>query len=125
MTTGLWRYTRHPNYFGEATMWWGIFLIALSAPRGAFALASPIVLTVMLLRVSGVTLLEKKYEGRPDFAAYARSKMRLFENQTAHDAAVLNGDDPRVAAMAQAAPPERLTRTTHRKPRTINSAQRE
>ena len=78
MTTGLWRYTRHPNYFGEATMWWGIFLIALSAPLGAFALASPVVLTVMLLRVSGVTLLEKKYEGRPDFAAYARRTSAFF-----------------------------------------------
>jgi steroid 5-alpha reductase family enzyme len=72
MSTGLWGYTRHPNYFGEATMWWGIFLIALSAPGGIYALASPVVLTFMLLRVSGVTLLEKKYEGRPDFAAYAR-----------------------------------------------------
>jgi len=72
MTEGLWRLTRHPNYFGESAMWWGIFLVALSAPRGALALVSPVLLTGMLLRVSGVTLLEKKYEGRPDFAAYAR-----------------------------------------------------
>jgi steroid 5-alpha reductase family enzyme len=72
ITTGLWRYTRHPNYFGEAAMWWGIFLIALSVKGGATAVVSPMVITFMLVRVSGVTLLEKKYEGRPDFAAYAR-----------------------------------------------------
>ena len=72
ITSGLWKTTRHPNYFGEATMWWGIFLIALSAPDGWTAVISPAVITFMLLRVSGVTMLEKKYADNPDFAAYAR-----------------------------------------------------
>jgi steroid 5-alpha reductase family enzyme len=72
MSTGLWGLTRHPNYFGESSMWWGISLIALSAPNGGLGLVSPALLTFMLLRVSGVAMLEKKYEGRPDFAAYAR-----------------------------------------------------
>lgn len=72
MTQGLWRYTRHPNYFGEAVMWWGIFLVALPGPGGWSALASPALITFLLVRVSGVPMLEKKYRGRPDFEAYAR-----------------------------------------------------
>jgi len=72
MTAGLWKYTRHPNYFGEATMWWGIFLISLSVQNGWTAVVSPAVITFMLLRVSGVTMLEKKYADNPEFAAYAR-----------------------------------------------------
>jgi steroid 5-alpha reductase family enzyme len=70
--TGLWRITRHPNYFGEATMWWGIFLIAWGADKGATAVVSPALMTFLLLRVSGVRMLEKKYEGNPEFEAYAR-----------------------------------------------------
>ena len=72
MDRGLWRYTRHSNYFGEAVMWWGIFLIALSAPGGWAAIVSPLVITGLLLRVSGVTLLEKKYAGNPAYADYVR-----------------------------------------------------
>ena len=72
MDRGLWRVTRHPNYFGEAVMWWGIFLVALSAPGGWAAIVSPLVITGLLLRVSGVTLLEKKYEGNPAYADYVR-----------------------------------------------------
>ena len=72
MDRGLWRYTRHPNYFGEATIWWGIFLIALSAQNGWTALPSPILITFLLLRVSGVVLLEKKYRGNKEYAEYAR-----------------------------------------------------
>jgi steroid 5-alpha reductase family enzyme len=72
LTTGLWRYTRHPNYFGEAAMWWGISLLALSARDGWVGLISPLFLTFLLLKVSGVPMLEKRYAGRPDFAAYAR-----------------------------------------------------
>jgi steroid 5-alpha reductase family enzyme len=72
MDRGLWRYTRHPNYFGEALMWWGIFLIALEVPYGWVTVVSPVLITFLLVKVSGVPLLEKRYAGRPDFEAYAR-----------------------------------------------------
>jgi steroid 5-alpha reductase family enzyme len=72
MTSGLWRYTRHPNYFGEAAMWWGIFFIALSVPKGWTGFISPLLITFLLLKVSGVPMLEKRYAGNPEFAAYAR-----------------------------------------------------
>ncbi|MBD3414954.1 MAG: DUF1295 domain-containing protein [Candidatus Aminicenantes bacterium] len=72
MDSGLWRYTRHPNYFGEATMWWGLFLIALSIRYGWSAVISPLLITIMLLRVSGITLLEKKYKGNKEFEEYAQ-----------------------------------------------------
>lgn len=75
--SGLWKYTRHPNYFGEATMWWGIFLVAFS-PAGLFTIISPIVITLLLLFVSGVPLLEKKYKGRPDFEAYKKVTPKFF-----------------------------------------------
>jgi steroid 5-alpha reductase family enzyme len=73
MDGGLWAYTRHPNYFGEAAMWWGIFLVSLSVPGGWPGIAGPLTITLLLRFVSGVPLLEKKYEGRADFAAYARN----------------------------------------------------
>jgi steroid 5-alpha reductase family enzyme len=59
MDRGLWRYSRHPNYFGDAALWWGLYLIACATPRGGWTLASPLVMTFLLLRVSGVALLEK------------------------------------------------------------------
>ena len=78
MTRGLWSITRHPNYFGEATLWWGIALIALSSPAGWAALISPAAITCLLLFVSGVPLLEKKYAGRPDWEAYKRRTSKFF-----------------------------------------------
>ena len=77
MGSGLWRYTRHPNYFGEATMWWGIFLIAVSGGASLLAFISPVTITLLLLFVSGVPLLEKSMKGRPGYAAYA-SKTSIF-----------------------------------------------
>jgi steroid 5-alpha reductase family enzyme len=69
---GLWRYTRHPNYFGDALFWWGIFLCA-GAAGAWWTVASPIVMTVLLLRVSGVPLLERGLsETRPGYAEYVR-----------------------------------------------------
>lgn len=59
MDKGLWAYSRHPNYFGEALMWWGIFLIALSTPAGWWTVISPMVITVVLLKMTGVSLMEK------------------------------------------------------------------
>lgn len=70
LQSGLWKITRHPNYFGEATMWWGIALMVIASTGWWLALISPIVITYLLLFVSGVPLLEKKYAGRPDFEAY-------------------------------------------------------
>ncbi len=78
MTSGLWSLTRHPNYFGEVTMWWGVFLLALSVPRGWTALISPVVITFLLLKVSGIPMLEKKYAGNADFAAYAARTRAFF-----------------------------------------------
>lgn len=72
MNRGLWKYTRHPNYFGESLMWWGIFLLALSLPYGWTAVASPVLITFLLVRVSGIPMLEKKYAGNAEFQAYAR-----------------------------------------------------
>jgi len=71
ITHGLWKYTRHPNYFGEALIWWGIFLIALSVRNGWTAVISPLLITFLLLRVSGVSMLEKKYAGNRDYENYA------------------------------------------------------
>lgn len=68
---GLWKYSRHPNYFGEATMWWGIFLLALSVPFGWSGIISPLTITLLLLFVSGVPMLERKYKDNPEFQAYA------------------------------------------------------
>ena len=75
---GLWRYTRHPNYFGEATLWWGVFLVALGSPYGAWAVFSPLVIDFLLLKVSGIPMLEAKYEGNPEFEAYKRRTNAFF-----------------------------------------------
>lgn len=72
MDRGLWRYSRHPNYFGECLLWWGYTLIAVAA--GAWwSLPAPLLMTLLLLKVSGVALLEKDIaERRPAYAAYRR-----------------------------------------------------
>jgi len=72
MDRGLWRYTRHPNYFGESLMWWGIFLVALEIPYGWITVVSPVLITFLLVRVSGIPLLERRYAGNAEFRAYAR-----------------------------------------------------
>lgn len=72
MKQGLWKYTRHPNYFGEATMWWGIFIISISSKSGIYGIISPIIITLLLLFVSGVPMLEKHYENNKEFQAYAK-----------------------------------------------------
>ncbi|HAS74325.1 MAG TPA: steroid 5-alpha reductase [Clostridiales bacterium UBA8960] len=78
MMSGLWRYTRHPNYFGEAVMWWGIFIIAISAGASMLSVISPIAITFLLLYVSGVPLLEKAMVGRPGFEAYSRQTNKFI-----------------------------------------------
>lgn len=73
LNSGVWRYTRHPNYFGDATQWWAYYLVALAA--GAWwTIFSPILMTTLLLRVSGVTLLEKTLrEERPGYKEYVET----------------------------------------------------
>jgi steroid 5-alpha reductase family enzyme len=72
LDTGLWRYTRHPNYFGECTLWWGYYLLAVAA-GGWWTLPAPLLMTFLLLRVSGVALLERDIgERRPGYREYVR-----------------------------------------------------
>ena len=68
--SGLWSLTRHPNYFGEATLWWGVLLVAISAPYGMIALISPLLIDFLLLKVSGIPMLEAKYKDNPVFKTY-------------------------------------------------------
>ena len=73
MDRGLWRYTRHPNYFGEACVWWGLWLVAVGGAGwgAAWSVVSPLLMTVLLLKVSGVSLLEKDIgERRPAYRDY-------------------------------------------------------
>lgn len=72
LQSGLWAYTRHPNYFGEVVQWWGIWLVALSVPGGVFTIIGPLTITFLILKVSGIPMLEKKMEEHPDFAEYKR-----------------------------------------------------
>jgi steroid 5-alpha reductase family enzyme len=76
--TGLWKYTRHPNYFGEALMWWGIGTMVLGTPWGVVALISPITITTLLLYVSGIPLLEKKAMKNPLYREYAEHTPKFF-----------------------------------------------
>lgn len=78
MNKGLWRYTRHPNYFGDFCVWWGIYLI--SAATGAWwTIFSPILMSILLMRVSGVTLLESTIRSRrPDYADYQARTSPFF-----------------------------------------------
>ena len=78
MTTGLWEYTRHPNYFGEVTQWWGLAVIALSAPYGWLGVLGAITITVLITRISGVPLAEARYKNRSDWQAYARRTSALI-----------------------------------------------
>jgi steroid 5-alpha reductase family enzyme len=74
MRSGVWRYTRHPNYFGDATQWWGLYLIAAGAADGYWTLFSPLLMTFLLLRVSGVALLERaQVRTKPRYADYIES----------------------------------------------------
>ena len=78
LKTGLWKYTRHPNYFGEAAMWWGIFIIVAPSNLGLWALSSPVLLTYLLLFVSGVPLLEEKLKDNEAYQEYAEVTSIFF-----------------------------------------------
>lgn len=71
LNTGLWRYTRHPNYFGDSVVWWGLFLVALSAPGILWTVIGPLLMTTLLLKVSGVAMLEVNLKKtKPHYKAY-------------------------------------------------------
>lgn len=75
---GLWRYTRHPNYFGEALLWWGFFVVSLGVPKGYVSVFSPIIMTLLLRFVSGVPLLERKARKHPEWAKYEAETAVFF-----------------------------------------------
>jgi steroid 5-alpha reductase family enzyme len=78
MNTGLWKYSRHPNYFGEVSMWWGIWLIVVTMPLGYIAIISPLMITFLILKVSGIPMLEKSFDDNLDFQEYKRKTNAFF-----------------------------------------------
>ncbi len=75
--TGLWRYTRHPNYFGEAVLWWGIYLVGLSVLAPWWTVIGPITITYLVRFLSGVPMLERRMEKYPNFESY-RKQTNIF-----------------------------------------------
>jgi steroid 5-alpha reductase family enzyme len=78
MNRGLWKYSRHPNYFGELTQWWGIFVICLGTPVGWFGLIGPVILTYLILFVSGIPPSEKRSAERKGWAQYKASTSAII-----------------------------------------------
>jgi len=79
MDRGLWRYTRHPNYFGDACVWWGLYLIAAETTTGLFAIPGPLLLTWTLVKWSGAATLERRMKrSRPDYEAYIARTSGFF-----------------------------------------------
>jgi steroid 5-alpha reductase family enzyme len=73
MDSGLWAYTRHPNYFGECLIWWGLFIITLSTPGSWWTVISPIIVTAVLVKMTGIPLTEEALvKRRPGYASYIR-----------------------------------------------------
>jgi len=71
LDTGLWRYSRHPNYFGDAVFWWGVFVVASGTPSGWLTGVGPLLMTWLLLRVSGVALLDRTLvAAKPAYRGY-------------------------------------------------------
>jgi steroid 5-alpha reductase family enzyme len=71
---GLWAYSRHPNYFGDAVMWWGVWLVALATGIGAPTVVAPLLMTYLLMKVSGVPMVESRARvaRNPAYAVYVR-----------------------------------------------------
>lgn len=78
MRYGLWKFTRHPNYFGEVAQWWGVFLIAVPSGLWYVSLISPVLITYLILKVSGITMLEEKYKGNAEYEEYQRTTSAFF-----------------------------------------------
>ena len=79
MDRGLWRYTRHPNYFGDFCVWWGIFIVAADSGSALLGIVGPIVMSILLTRVSGKDLLERSIgKRRPGYAEYVERTNGFF-----------------------------------------------
>jgi len=78
LNQGLWKYSRHPNYFGEIVMWWGIFLIVVAVPNGIWSIIGPLIISFLILFVSGIPLLEKKYRSNQAYKVYKRHTSTLI-----------------------------------------------
>ena len=81
---GLWRYTRHPNYFGDFLVWWGLFLVAMSQSTAWWTVIGPALMSFFLMKVSGVPLLEKSLrKTKPEYASYVRKTNAFFPGRPA------------------------------------------
>jgi len=78
MDRGLWRYSRHPNYFGEVTMWWGVFFFVYIITGALWAVVTPLIITYLIVFVSGIPLVEKHFEGKPGWQEYKEKTSALI-----------------------------------------------
>ncbi|MFX1376344.1 MAG: DUF1295 domain-containing protein [Promethearchaeota archaeon] len=78
MDRGVWKLSQHPNYFGEVTQWWGIYIIALATPFGFISIFGPIFITYMIIKVSGIRLLDKRFESDDKYSEYKRRTSVFF-----------------------------------------------
>lgn len=87
LRTGLWQYTRHPNYFGDALLWWGLFIACCTVTPARYMVLSPIAMNLLLLKVSGVPLLEKRMKSRSgDYGDYVESTSAFIPRPPKHSA---------------------------------------
>ena len=114
MDRGLWRYTRHPNYFGDFCVWWGFYLIALAA--GAWwTILGPLIMSFLLLRFSGVRLLERDIgERRPAYAEYMRRTNVFSRDRARHRSCPLRPSAPTATDWAISGPVPRGRSSAHR-----------
>lgn len=78
LTDGFWKFSRHPNYFGEFMVWWGIFFLSMADGPIFYSLIGPALLTFLLLKVSGIPLLEEKYKNNPEYLSYKKKTNAFF-----------------------------------------------
>lgn len=78
LQSGLWKYTRHPNYFGEVVGWWGIWLLSYQADAFIPSVIGPLTITLLILKVSGIPLLERKYAANTAYQSYAKKTYKFF-----------------------------------------------
>ena len=78
MKSGLWKYSRHPNYFGEVTQWWGVWIIGLGVSGIWLGVIGPVTISILILFISGIPMLEKKYTGNAEFEEYKKTTSKFF-----------------------------------------------